>query len=1446
MKKFLLLSFICFTINLNVNKCLAQVASYQFTDTILPYTSLAAPVVLGNGAVTGQVYRQIPIGFNFYFNGEIYNVFNVCVEGYIALGTNQVGPITPISALSQTISIFGANLSGHSNAQLAYELTGTAPNRIMSVEWQNFKRSTGTGNSLDTLTGKILLLETNNTVQMHYNKVKRGLGVFSSANTGFQVGIKGGSPADFLSRKATNNANNWQNSTLSTLNTDALIFSDTVLVPNGLQYQFSPDLPPTAPINISFTTITPNSMVLNFVDNSTTERSFIILRSTDNINFFREANILSTSVSTTATNYIYTANGLISGTTYYWKILAVANVPGTSLDGTQATLAGTMCGTYTVGPTGNYSAINQALQFIKLNGLSCPIILELQSTYNAVEPLLTFNSLGNSPSNTITIRPALGATNLNITNTIRALEFNNVQNIIFDGRPGGLGTTSELTITTTSTTFNTILFTNNAKNVQLNYLKIKGSNATVSNGVVFLGSGSNGIDDITIDHCIFSEVGTNTPTNFIYSNSVQSLDAKSENIVISNNEFKNWFNAAASTSAIICNNMAENWSILNNHFYQTTPRTYTANSIHYAIFINALYAGFTINNNSIGGSGINNSGGATQLSGLVDLQYVPINVNTSINNELSVKSNYVYGNKIGNIQLNSAATISGSPGVFTGIYGFGAGELKIGDTLITTDANIIGDTNSNNSIIINCGNGGATFGIVSASDRANVILNNVIAGVQVAGTNNSLSANFTGIVTNLGTSTISNNIIGSNLPNSIELGNSTNTTSANLVGISASGNTTSAQGYIEQNTIRNLNNLYTGSANNALARGISIINGTFKILNNKIYSIKNSTLQSLDFGQSAVQGINYNAIASTNFLHEIFDNKIYDLTATTSSTNKVNVIGINFNNSSTKIGNIYRNNIYGLSIPNNNDSVQVKGINIAGGKTLVYNNFISLGLDALGNSIGTPNIFKGLVRSSNLKSLFYHNSVLITGTNTAASSINNSMAYACDQIVAPYINGDSVYNNILANTRINSNAINGKNIAFALLNNVPVIFNNNCYKSDSLNFAKKTLPTPVNYNTLNDWQTASNQDKKSIIHVPTFINPTDNLHINNVLPSPLESKANSIISPTNDIDNDNRPGPFGSINGGGLFADIGADEFDGIVTNNISIEGFKNLPNNICYTVNNPIAVKIKNIGVQILDFSITPISVQVTQSLNSAAAVVIGALIITTGTLSPDSTLETTVIASYPLVSGISILTANAGIINDDNLTNNTYIDTVNVFASPTILATALTTNAIAAANSTFLNQINLSGASSYDISTISSPNISSLLFNGIYTGSSVNANFTTNNTISVGNNILYTIIGTDINGCKDTVQLTVNIDIITSLNKLSNNNTLLLMPNPVSNILIIENNLPLCYSVWDINGKMLWENSIPLLKQELNMSGLKNGLYIIKVISNNSISTHKISVVH
>ena len=84
--------------------------------------------------------------------------------------------------------------------------------------------------------------------------------------------------------------------------------------------------------------------------------------------------------------------------------------------------------------------------------------------------------------------------------------------------------------------------------------------------------------------------------------------------------------------------------------------------------------------------------------------------------------------------------------------------------------------------------------------------------------------------------------------------------------------------------------------------------------------------------------------------------------------------------------------------------------------------------------------------------------------------------------------------------------------------------------------------------TVANWKISSGGDLASIsgVSVPFVDAANGDLHVNfGLTPTQLES-GGSVVTTTTDFDNQARPGPAGSVNGGATAPDIGADEFDGV------------------------------------------------------------------------------------------------------------------------------------------------------------------------------------------------------------------------------------------------------------------------------------------------------------
>ncbi|MFZ1517350.1 MAG: T9SS type A sorting domain-containing protein, partial [Ignavibacteriaceae bacterium] len=96
--------------------------------------------------------------------------------------------------------------------------------------------------------------------------------------------------------------------------------------------------------------------------------------------------------------------------------------------------------------------------------------------------------------------------------------FDNADNLIIDGRPGGIGESIGLTIQNLDTSGSAILVTNDSKNIVITHCKILGSSVSENKGVVeFSFSDFNlSSDNVTISNCYIGKSITGRPANCFY------------------------------------------------------------------------------------------------------------------------------------------------------------------------------------------------------------------------------------------------------------------------------------------------------------------------------------------------------------------------------------------------------------------------------------------------------------------------------------------------------------------------------------------------------------------------------------------------------------------------------------------------------------------------------------------------------------------------------------------------------------------------------------------------------------------------------------------------------------------------------------------------------------------------------------------------------------------
>ncbi|MDD4677412.1 MAG: choice-of-anchor J domain-containing protein [Candidatus Cloacimonetes bacterium] len=312
LKLLLLLFFL-----VNALSVFAVVSEYSFTSILGTFTEISGGTIHGTSANDNECFIAIPLGFTFTYNDVDYTTISIASNGFIAMGDTVATSTVPISSATSTnnvIAVLSRDIKSRAEGTLMSLSSGTAPNRVFTIQWKNWRRSpTATAN--DDFTFQIQLQENGNKVVFVYGPFTAVTA--STANT-VQVGLRGDSNADFNNRTTTTD---WSATIAGTANNNSCTLSASVFPANGLTFTFTPPVtgePPLAaqnphpangainvPIGTNLTWITGGGIV----------DGYKVYFGTDN----PPTNIVS-GVIQTATVYD-PANDLNYSTTYYWKIV---------------------------------------------------------------------------------------------------------------------------------------------------------------------------------------------------------------------------------------------------------------------------------------------------------------------------------------------------------------------------------------------------------------------------------------------------------------------------------------------------------------------------------------------------------------------------------------------------------------------------------------------------------------------------------------------------------------------------------------------------------------------------------------------------------------------------------------------------------------------------------------------------------------------------------------------------------------------------------------------------------------------------------------------------------------------------------------------------------------------------------------------------------------------
>lgn len=268
-------------------------ADYIFTTSVGTYTPITGTVSTAIGDDGTQT--AIPIGFSFNYCGANYTTFNASTNGHIYFGTST-GYTNDIASttIKPIIAALWDDLYDDAASDVQYLLSGTAPNRIMTIQWRNIRWNASTG-ALENF--QIQLYETTNVIKLVYGAMAAPTG--TSASIGINDNTGGSGHYISVTPAAV--------PTISTTVANNTIAASTFLT-NGLTYIFTPS-----------SCVTPSGLAAASITQTSASLSWTSTGSLFNIQYGITGFTLGsgTIVSGVTTPYSLTGLTASSGYSYY-------------------------------------------------------------------------------------------------------------------------------------------------------------------------------------------------------------------------------------------------------------------------------------------------------------------------------------------------------------------------------------------------------------------------------------------------------------------------------------------------------------------------------------------------------------------------------------------------------------------------------------------------------------------------------------------------------------------------------------------------------------------------------------------------------------------------------------------------------------------------------------------------------------------------------------------------------------------------------------------------------------------------------------------------------------------------------------------------------------------------------------------------------------------------
>ncbi len=270
--------------------------NYAFvTATNSTLIEMSGSTTLFTAGASTQNSAVLPLGFDVWFMGVRFTTFSVAVNGAMQLGTNPIAPtanhynipnaprIVPFASGQVPDGNFVVSPTG----KVHYKTIGTAPNRIIVVEWLNI--GVGINSKAADATFQLLLYETaprpmttqGGRIEFRYAQME-----LSAYNTLIAVSVGIGLGANF---KAVQHDLQPPVATLidyrGTINNGFLTTLHSTTPTTRRIFSFESPAPDGNVFNVKASTSASNQIVLNWEENANNEVGYVIYKSLDGKNF---------------------------------------------------------------------------------------------------------------------------------------------------------------------------------------------------------------------------------------------------------------------------------------------------------------------------------------------------------------------------------------------------------------------------------------------------------------------------------------------------------------------------------------------------------------------------------------------------------------------------------------------------------------------------------------------------------------------------------------------------------------------------------------------------------------------------------------------------------------------------------------------------------------------------------------------------------------------------------------------------------------------------------------------------------------------------------------------------------------------------------------------------------------------------------------------------------